>query len=235
MPKKKTSDSRALVPVGQTKTYPIANTQLQATQIFRVPQRHPRGRGPWQHEVEKIAWRDPATCMACTILRQQDGALGGFVGVTEDHPLYGYNTDAVPGSLGISPHGGLSYAAQCDNGPEEISICHPSEQPPARARARTRKGPSNRSEGQGGDHRPLWWFGFTCDLNHDLVPGRRESAHDLGAENGRTYRDEAYVYGQTCKLARQLTSLGKSDGDTGVPLDLSNASPPVGLHPEKRR
>ncbi len=233
MPKKKTSDSRALVPIGETKTYPIADTEVRATQIFRVPERHPRGNGPWQDEADKIAWRDAGTGMPCTILRDGSGVLGGYVGVTEDHPLYGYNTDAVPGSLGISPHGGLSYAAECDNRPDEISICHPS----VLERRRARKGPSMGSQAHDGEHRPLWWFGFTCDLNHDLVPGRRGRSTDLGAENGRVYRDEAYVYGQICILARQLTALGKSlsESESSFPLDLSSTSPPVGLHPEKRR
>lgn len=229
MPKKKTSDSRALVPVGQTKSYPIANTEVQATQVFHVPARHPRGSGPWQHEADKIAWTDAATGLPCTILRQPDGTLGGYVAVTEDHPLYGFRVDAVPGALGISPHGGLDYAARCQSGPEETSICHPSDMP---RRSYNRPRPADTGDSE--DHRPLWWFGFECDKNHDLVPGRQVRTNDLGAENGRIYRDEAYVYGQTCKLARQLKSLTQDESDGGGALDLSRSSPPVGLDPERR-
>lgn len=228
MPKKKTTTSRALVPFGKTRTYPIADTQIEASQVFHVPARHPSGDGPWQHEADKVAWVDAATGLACTILRQEDGEMGGYVGVDEDHPLFGFQVDAVPGSLGISPHGGLDYAAPCEDGPASITICHPIALP--------KKRPSRSKDGDDhhGSHQPLWWFGFQCDRNHDLVPSRRSRTSDLGAENGRVYRDIAYVYSQTCKLARQLKAAidGKCDSDT----QLDPASPPpVGLDPERRR
>ena len=231
MPKKKTTASQALVPTGGTKTYPIAGTHIEATQVFHVPARHPSGDGPWQQEPDKLAWVDAATGLPCTILRQEDGVLGGYTGVGEDHPLFGFEVDAVPGALGISPHGGLDYAAMCEDGPAEITICHPIS-----ASHRARKRPGWSKDGDDGDdsHQPLWWFGFQCNRNHDLVPGRQVNPNGLGAENGRVYRDIAYVYSQTCRLARQLRAAmdGKNDSDT----KLDTASPPpVGLDPERRR
>lgn len=228
MPKKKTTASQALVPVGETRTYPIAGTQIDATQVFHVPARHPSGDGPWQEEPDKLAWVDACTGLRCTILRQVDGVLGGFVGVGDDHPLFGFEVDAVPGSLGISPHGGLDYAAPCEDGPTEITICHPIV--PARKR------PSRSKDGDDGhgSHQPLWWFGFECDRNHDLVPGRRARPNDLGDENGRVYRDIAYVYEQTCRLARQLKATVDGQGGRNTQLDPTSA-PPVGLDPERRR
>ena len=231
MPKKKTTASQALVPTGGTKTYPIAGTHIEATQVFHVPARHPSGDGPWQQEPDKLAWVDAATGLPCTILRQEDGVLGGYTGVGEDHPLFGFEVDAVPGALGISPHGGLDYAAMCEDGPAEITICHPIS-----ASHRARKRPGWSKDGDDGDdsHQPLWWFGFQCNRNNDLVPGRQVNPNDLGAENGRVYRDIAYVYSQTCRLARQLRAAmdGKNDSDT----KLDTASPPpVGLDPERRR
>ena len=231
MPKKNTTASQALGPTGGTKTYPIAGTHIEATQVFHVPARHPSGDGPWQQEPDKLAWVDAATGLPCTILRQEDGVLGGYTGVGEDHPLFGFEVDAVPGALGISPHGGLDYAAMCEDGPAEITICHPIS-----ASHRARKRPGWSKDGDDGDdsHQPLWWFGFQCNRNHDLVPGRQVNPNDLGAENGRVYRDIAYVYSQTCRLARQLRAAmdGKNDSDT----KLDTASPPpVGLDPERRR
>ena len=227
MPKKKTTASQALVPVGGTKTFPIADTQVEATQVFHVPARHPSGDGPWKHEPDKLAWVDASTGLACTILRQEDGVLGGFVGVGDDNPLFGFEVDAVPSALGISPHGGLDYAAPCEDGPTEITVCHP------KTANRKRPGRSKDGDDNHGSHEPLWWFGFHCDRNHDLVPGRQVNPNDLGAENGRVYRDIAYVYAQTCRLARLLKAAvdGKSDSDT----QLDPASPPpVGLDPERR-
>lgn len=228
MPKKKTTTSQALVPTGGTKTYAIAGKKIEATQIFHVPERHPSGDGPWQQEPDKLAWVDVSTGLPCTILREPDGVLGGYCGVGEDHPLFGFEVDAVPGALGISPHGGLDYAAMCEDGPDEITICHP-----IRSYRDAKNRPDRVYDGDD-SHQPLWWFGFQCDRNHDLVPGRQVNAHDLGAENGRVYRDIAYVYSQTCRLARLLKAAvdGKSDSDT----QLDPASPPpVGLDPERRR
>jgi len=228
MAKKKTTASQALVPVGETRTYPIAGTQIEATQVFHVPARHPSDDGPWQEEPDKLAWVDASTGLACTILRQQDGVLGGYVGVGEDHPLFGFQVDAVPGALGISPHGGLDYAAPCEDGPAEITICHPI------AAARERPGRSEDRDDGRSSHQPLWWFGFQCDRNHDLVPGRRVNPNDLGAENGRVYRDLAYVYKQTCRLARQLRATVDGKDDSDIQLDPASP-PPVGLDPERRR
>ena len=55
-----------------------------------------------------------------------------------------------------------------------------------------------------------------------------------GHENGKTYRNEAYVYSQTTRLARQLHALGTPDPKDGTDLDPSDSSAPVGLDPERR-
>ena len=120
---------------------------------------------------------------------------GGYVGVDQNHPLFGLEVDAVPSAPGISPHGDLDYAAMCEDGLGEITICHTS------TAQRGAKNRASRSNDDNASHRPLWWFGFQCDRNHDLVPGRQVNAKDLGAEDGRVYRDIAYVYSQTCRLA----------------------------------
>ena len=154
--------------------------------------------------------------------------MGGYVGVGEDHPLFGFEVDAVPGALGISPHGGLDYAAMCEDGPDEITICHP-----IRSHRDAKNRPDRVYDGDDG-HQPLWWFGFQCDRNHDLVPGRQVNPNDLGAENGRVYRDIAYVYAQTCRLARLLKTAVDGTSDSDTQLDPASP-PPVGLDPERRR
>jgi hypothetical protein len=145
-------------------------------------------------------------------LRQPDGSLSRWVGVAPAHPLFVYAHDAVPTDLGLRVQGGIEEAQACDeSGPEPISVCHPSE----------------------GDGDPLWWFGFACDKTYDFVPGGTTQA--LAAENGQTYRTEAYVLEQCTGLARQLAAIGSNDGSTnGTPLDLANNAPPVGLDPERR-
>lgn len=213
MPKNKQSNSRALVPAGQTTTYPIANTSVEALQLFQVRERHPRGDGPWAGEYEKIAWVDPTYGLHCTILRLASGALSGWVAVDPDHPLFGFSHDAMPAELALRVHGGINQARACDeSGPETVKVCHPTE--------------------HRGD--ALWWFGFSCDRTYDFVPGTGSQA--LAAENGQTYRTEGYVFEQCNSLARQLAAIGNdTSGDSGTPLDLPNAAPPVGLDRQGRK
>jgi hypothetical protein len=60
------------------------------------------GPGPWQEEPDKLQWQDPATGLACLIVRGHHGGLCGYVGVAEGHRFYGkgYNDDALEG-IGI--------------------------------------------------------------------------------------------------------------------------------------
>lgn len=210
MPKKKTP-GRAVVPVAPPQLYPIAEVKIEPTQLVCKGRRHPFGDGPWKNEPDKIAWIDATTGLACTVLRKENGVLSGYVGLSPDHPLFGFAADAIPSGLGIAVHGGLNYAAACDErGPEDISVCHPSAAP---------------------DH-ALWWLGFSCDHGYDYVPDR--AGKPLAEENGQTYRTEAYVYRETVKLARQLKAIGEGGDLDGVPIDLSAATPPIGLDPEGR-
>jgi len=213
MPRRKKTPGTALVPSTSPRSYPVAGTTIQLTQLHIVPNRHPAGRGPWTDGPDKLAWTDQATGLACTILRDDDGTLGGYVGLGPNHPLFGFSHDAIPGTFGIGVHGGLDYGKACDGGPEATSVCHP--------------------EQTGAD--PLWWFGFTCNRNTDLVPGKPVREQGIGAENGRTYKTVGYVYGETVKLAAQLKAAdGKEGGASGVPLNLS-PSQPVGLDPGQKR
>lgn len=56
------------------------------------------GDGPWQDEPDKIQWVDPDTLLDCLIVRGPAGALCGYVGVDETHPLFkvGYNKCSMP-------------------------------------------------------------------------------------------------------------------------------------------
>jgi len=210
MPKKNTP-SRALVPAPAQKLYPIDEATIEPTQLVIKGRRHPFGDGPWKHEPDKIAWIDASTGLACTVLRKENGVLSGYVGLTPDHPLFGFFADAIPSMLGMAVHGGLNYAAACDErGPEDISVCHPSDAPDD----------------------ALWWLGFSCDHGYDYVPDR--AGKPLAEENGQAYRTEAYVYRETVKLARQLKAISEGDGAAGVAVDVSTSIPPIGLDPEGR-
>jgi hypothetical protein len=121
---KKPTNNRVPAKVEPRKPYPIAGTAIVPTQLFHVPSRQPRQEGPWQDEPDKLAWIDKATGMPCIMLRARNGALSGYVAVSTEHPLFGYDYRAVPADLGIQLHGGLNYSAPCDEEADErVSVC----------------------------------------------------------------------------------------------------------------
>lgn len=180
---------------------------IEPLEVYRVPDRRPAGEGPWAGEADKASWIDRDTGLPCIMLRGQDGALRGYVGVGPSHPLFGASVGALPTGPSISVHGGINYAKPCvTHAPPSISVCHvhdrrasaaaPAEDPVARAVAAL---PAD-----------LWWFGFSCDHSYDLVPGTRPDDF-LQIENGRVYRDEAYVVRETTRLASQLGIVGRGE------------------------
>ena len=216
MPKKKTT-GRAVVPVKATKLalperFAIGDTEIRPLQLYRNPERHPRGAGPWTGEPDKLAWVDPATGLSCIILRQSNGTLGGYVAVAPSHPLWGFAYDAIPAELDVAPHRGLDYSESCrEYERESIAICHVSER---RRSARTH--PSGREKNTSDD---TWWFGFGCDAPGDLVPhGYKPPLH---REEGEVYRSIDYVFEETRSLARSLKAVEDQTGlSSGVPLAL---------------
>lgn len=76
-------------------------------------------RGSWDNEPDKKQWQDEATGMPCLIVRGPSGALCGYVGVVEGHPLFGkgYDDVRIPTTDDESDypdvHGGLTFANFC--------------------------------------------------------------------------------------------------------------------------
>lgn len=133
------------------------------------------GRGQWQNEPDKMQWTDEATGLPCLIVRTpHTGALCGYVGVDESHPLFG----EPHGKVNLDAHGGLTLTTFCQEG-NEHGICHiPAEGEPDR----------------------VWWFGFDCAHAWDLCPAYR--AH--GFSDYGVYRDWAYVEHECRQLAAQI-------------------------------
>ncbi len=212
---KKTEPNRALAVRPAPIAYPIANTVVTATQLFKVSERHPGGDGPWNGEANKVGWTDELTGRQCIILRQPNGTLSGFVAVQVNHPLFGYAADAVPGTLNIAVHGGLTYAATCESRQAEaVSVCHV---------------PPNRPGSSTNDmfeHSDLLWFGFDTDHHHDFVP-KVQGGLDRQINHGRTYRDQGYVYRECIKLAAQLHRV-ETGIDVPIPSELQQTPPPIG-------
>lgn len=144
------------------------------------------GPGPWQDEPDKEQWQDEATGYACLIKRSQMGALCGYVGVPEGHPWHGKDYDDVQTAGGgwPDPHGGLTYAASCQEGPEGQTVCHV----PAP-----------------GEPEPLWWLGFDCAHAWDISPAL-EAMRSMRIPDS-SYKTIAYVKAECARLAEQASSV----------------------------
>jgi hypothetical protein len=142
--------------------------------------------GPWNDEPDKVQWRDAATSMPCVAKRaSQFGHWCGYVGVAPTHPLHGKEYD----DLDIAVHGGLTFAAGCQDGPPAQTVCHVPD---------------------AGEPEHLWWFGFDCAHCDDYSPydaqRAKERPETFWRINGASqYRDLRYVQAQCANLARQLS------------------------------
>ncbi|THD35059.1 MAG: hypothetical protein E7773_11380 [Sphingomonas sp.] len=203
-----------------------------AEEIYYDRESRPDGDGVWLGEADKVSWRDEASGYDCIMLRDsRRGFLSGYVGVPSDHPLWGWDSEAVAPDIGIEVHGGLTYSRLCQDGPtparrlavEARRICHVVIRPDVFHEVE-----------HATDHRVedkhAWWFGFECDHAFDLVPGDgRGSVAPSSSELARTYRDDAYVFRETTALAAQLRAV--ADGSEAPPRD--GPPPPVGLDPTR--
>jgi hypothetical protein len=209
--------------------YATREGTVPASEIYFVEGAKPQSGGVWLGEADKVAWIDSATGYECIMLRDNpDGFLSGYVGVGEEHPLFGWKHGAVTPDLGIDVHGGLTYSRTCNDGPspqlslivEARRICHVIV-----GHVPLRTATDHRV------HAGHWWFGFDCDHVYDVVPGReRDRQRFMGAETGAEYRDDAYVVREILNLAAQLKAI--ADGRP-VPQREGPPLPAIGLDPKR--
>jgi hypothetical protein len=202
-------------------TYKAGDLPLEEATVFFVGRKH-RDKGPSRGEADKVAWQDPVTGYECIIMRDPKlGHLRGFVGVPPEHPLFGFKHGAIPLSLGIEVHGGLTYSAPCDL----TASRHVLEREAHRVCHVTRVW---KKETYATSHRPrddAWWFGFDCNLPNDLQPYVIRRLDYNGPR--QTYRDDEYVANEVLNLAAQLKAI-----EQGLPMPprLGPPLPPIGMN-----
>lgn len=211
--------------------YRAGENVVPAAEIYYDRKSSPEGDGPWLGEADKVSWRDEATGYECIMLRDTCGGfLCGYVGVPSDHPLWGWDSGAVPSDIGIDVHGGITYSRACQSGPtparslliEARRICDVVISPAVYQEV------THATDHRVQDHH-AWWFGFSCDHAYDLIPGDRRRAVPISSsELAQTYRDDAYVVRETLALAAQLRAI--VDGTEAPPRD---RPPPIGLDPRR--
>ena len=173
------------------------------------------GEGPWMREPDKRQFVDVATGLPCLIHRNHSGALCGYVGVTEGHPLFGqsYST-RVAKPVGFenrkatdtTPAIAVLIEALREDKDDTISL----ELAIEVHGGLTYSGPCRpvRKDGGGVCHVPdpgepdnVWWFGFDCAHAGDAMP-QYNSLHNFNRDD--SYRDIDYVTRQCGALALQL-------------------------------
>lgn len=141
--------------------------------------------GDWDGEPDREEWRSHG--LPCLIVRNDLGALCGYVGVPPGHRMHG---KALDDADDLSVHGGISYANACAG-----HICHVPR------------------EGEPDD---VWWLGFDCGHGWDFMPGLyanlrkalaglKDPLFESDARYG-TYRPIGYVRGEVERLAEQLAA-----------------------------
>lgn len=187
--------------------------------VYHVQKVHPSDDGPWAVEADKVAWTDPLTGYGCIIRRSPAGGhLCGYVSVPPGHPLFGRRLGSFVG-LGIGVHGGIDYAAECEDWQDEDrSVCHvlPADfQQSVYANAAAERGDD------------AWWLGFSCNQSGDILPdprnGRSRVAPRAGLEEP-TYKTEGFVYQECVRLAAQLKAI--EDGRDPQQSDPGPTPPP---------
>jgi hypothetical protein len=146
------------------------------------------GVGEWQSEPDKVQWIDAATNLDCLAVRGPHGAWCGYVGVASEHPAFGKGY----GDVDVDVHGGLTFAHECCEGPENRAICHL----PFAGRTDN-----------------VWWLGFDCAHCFDQSPGSDARLRRIASYRGpiplpdEVYRPLAYVREQCATLAAQLGAM----------------------------
>lgn len=132
--------------------------------------------GEWNDEPDKAQWIH--NNLDCLIVRGPSGALCGYVGVPEGHPLFGLDYDSQK-LYHIDCHGGLTFADRCqpNTDGDHRGICHAEE---------------------GAANKVVWWLGFDCAHSGDLSP-----KYD-GISLYETYKNFNYVRREVERLTNQL-------------------------------
>lgn len=176
------------------------------------------GEGPWQSEPDKRQWQTAAG-LPGLVVRNQFGALCGYVGVPRTHPLHSvdYNAEStaldaalerrkeqpigeVPAMsvlaamlFGVEPKATPETVFQVHGGLTFSDGCQPN---------------GICHEPDAGEDDRVWWFGFDCGHCDDLCPGMDARFPSLLLDDGRrAYRDIAYVTAEVESLARQLVAV----------------------------
>lgn len=173
--------------------------------------------GPWTNEPDKAQWI--AHGLDCLIVRNQSGALCGYAGVPEKHPLFGVgyseespalakalearmNSPVDEKQLGLGVMLGLMLGEGEKQTPEMAFSVHGGLTFAAKCRPSDDPAHGICHTGEDVANKVVWWFGFDCAHAGDVSP-----AYERHFGYSEVYRDFDYVKQQTENLAKQLSEI----------------------------
>lgn len=187
------------------------------------------GEGPWQHEPDKMEWRDEETGLPCLIVRGPAGALCGYVGVAPSHPFHGLSYDGLPKAVHdaqMEDFRARMLARKTFSEIGEIAAGLERQEPDAVGQMvgeiEVHGGLTYSDKCTGkichvpepGESDDVWWFGFDCAHAGDYLPAferRDDPVLGLGCKTGWggviEYRDIPYVQAECATLAKQLAAI----------------------------
>ncbi len=144
--------------------------------------RYAWSKGKWSSEHDVYIWVDKETNYDCLIVRLRLGYLSGYVGINNQHPLYGKSArDELLAALKIHENSIFSQKQIMDRGEDYLqSIPLVSKERPD----------------------PTWWIGFGCYHKFDFYPCLFSMSGTI--KEGESYKDVEYVTKEVTALSRQL-------------------------------
>ncbi|MGK7957754.1 MAG: hypothetical protein AB4063_21260 [Crocosphaera sp.] len=139
-------------------------------------------KGKWSSEHDVYIWVDFETDYDCLIVRLRLGYLSGYVGINNQHPLYGKSaSDEIVAALKIHGNSIFSEKQIMDRGEDYLQSI------PLVSKERAE---------------PTWWIGMACCHKLDLIPYLFSMSGTI--KEGESYKDIEYVTREVTALSRQL-------------------------------
>ncbi len=126
------------------------NYQLTLDYPSTLLDRNSWSKGKWTSENDVYIWVDKETDYDCLIVRLRLGYLSGYVGINDQHPLYGKSArDELVAVLKIHENSIFSEKQIMDRWEDYLQSM------PLVSKERPE---------------PTWWIGFGCYHKFDLIP-----------------------------------------------------------------
>ncbi len=141
--------------------------------------------GEWLNEPDKAQWINKSNQLDCLIVRNDIGALCGYVGIPPTHKYFKTDYSDINN---LNVHGGLTFSGMCRASEDEsVGICHIESL---------------------AANKIVWWLGFDCAHCCDRVPPTCSFISGVSGleDSNSSYKTFAYVKNETESLAEQLTA-----------------------------